>query len=87
MQGIVLKGSVACNGVSLTVADMGDRWFDVHIIPTTWTETTLSDVREGEAVNIETDILGKYVKRYLDGAGRAGRVDENTLRSAGFIQE
>ena len=66
---IVRKGSIAVNGVSLTVAGVDDRHFDVQIIPYTWEHTNLQGVRQGDLVNIECDILGKYVVRVAELAG------------------
>jgi riboflavin synthase len=71
---IVRKGSIAVDGISLTVAGVDDRRFDVQIIPYTWTHTNLQGVKSGEAVNIECDILGKYVARSLELASAATRV-------------
>ena len=68
---IVHKGSIAVNGVSLTVAGIDVRRFDVQIIPYTWTHTNLSALKAGELVNLECDILGKYVARALELAGGA----------------
>ncbi|MDY9921817.1 MAG: riboflavin synthase [Synergistota bacterium] len=65
LSGIVSKGSVAIDGISLTVIDVTTDTFSVGIIPTTISETTLSELREGDAVNIETDILGKYITKFL----------------------
>ena len=65
-RGIVSKGSVALDGVSLTVIDVGRDYFSVGLIPTTLTSCTLGDLRPGMSVNIETDILGKYVERLLN---------------------
>ena len=62
---VVHKGSIAVNGVSLTVAAVDDRRFHVQIIPYTWTHTNLHRVTAGELVNLECDILGKYVARGL----------------------
>jgi riboflavin synthase len=62
----VRKGSVAVEGVSLTVAGLGDRQFDVQIIPFTWTATTLGALRVGDKVNLECDMIGKYVVRALE---------------------
>jgi riboflavin synthase len=59
----IRKGSVAVDGVSLTVAGLDDRHFDVQIIPYTWTQTTLSRLKAGDRVNLECDVLGKYVAR------------------------
>jgi riboflavin synthase len=63
---LVPKGSVAVEGVSLTVVGIGDDGFDVALIPHTLASTTLGDLRGGERVNLEADVLGKYVKRYLE---------------------
>jgi riboflavin synthase len=62
-QYIVRKGSIAVNGISLTVAGVGERHVDVQIIPYTWEHTTLRVSKPGDLVNIECDILGKYVAR------------------------
>jgi riboflavin synthase len=64
------KGSVAVDGVSLTVAAVGGDWFEVAVIPATLEGTTLKDRRVGDLVNLETDVLAKYVRRAL-GEGRA----------------
>lgn len=62
---IVRKGSIAVNGVSLTVAGIDNERFDVQIIPYTWTHTNLHALKSGQAVNIECDILAKYVAKAL----------------------
>ncbi len=62
---LVDKGSVCVNGVSLTVVNPHDDLFSVAIIPYTWEHTNFKTLREGDAVNIEFDILGKYISRYL----------------------
>jgi len=59
----VPKGSVALNGVSLTVATLEETRFSVMIIPFTWDHTNLSDLRPGALVNLECDMVGKYVAR------------------------
>ena len=71
----VEKGSIAVDGVSLTVAALGERWFDVAVIPHTFTSTTLGARRPGDRVNIEVDVLGKYVERLL--AARLGETRES----------
>ncbi|MBQ3345648.1 MAG: riboflavin synthase [Synergistaceae bacterium] len=63
LRGIVEKGSVAVDGISLTVIDAGSESFSVGIIPATLEATTLGGVRAGGLINLETDILGKYVAR------------------------
>lgn len=66
---IVRKGSITVNGISLTVAGVGDRQFDVQIIPYTWEHTNLHLAKAGDVVNLESDILGKYVVRAAELAG------------------
>ena len=64
---LVEKGSIAINGISLTIADCGDdgSWFKVAVIPHTYKETNLCYLQPGDLVNIESDILGKYVDRLI----------------------
>jgi riboflavin synthase len=66
---IVRKGSIAIDGISLTVAGVDDKHFDVQIIPFTWTNTNLRAAKLHDVVNIECDILGKYVVRYAEVTG------------------
>ncbi len=61
----VEKGSVAVDGVSLTVAAVSGTGFEVALVPHTLAETTLSDLGPGDTVNLETDVLAKYVERLL----------------------
>ena len=58
---IVRKGSIAVDGISLTVLDVSDQWFEVQIIPYTWQNTNLQLAKVGESVNLECDIIGKHV--------------------------
>ncbi len=83
--GVVEKGSIAIDGISLTVSAVSDAGFEVNIIPFTWEHTSLRDRQEGDGVNLETDMLGKYVQRYLATAQSAGNVNMATLASAGFL--
>lgn len=62
---IVLKGSVAIEGVSLTIANVGKEWFEVAIIPTTEELTTLAQLAEGDQVNIETDIFARTIAHVI----------------------
>jgi riboflavin synthase len=62
---VAMKGSIAVDGISLTVAGLGDCWFEVAIIPHTWRETNLSDLKSGDRVNLEVDVLAKYVERLM----------------------
>ena len=63
---LVEKGSVAIDGVSLTVVGVSAAGFDVALVPHTLAVTTLGDLRPGHRVNLEVDVLGKYVKRYVE---------------------
>ena len=72
---IVPKGSIAVNGISLTIADC-DRagsWFTVAVIPVTYAETNLQDLQSGDWVNLEGDILGKYVEKLLGYSSSEGQ--------------
>ena len=62
----IRKGSIAVDGISLTVAGLGERQFDVMIIPFTWGSTTLKTLRKGDKVNLECDLIGKYVARAME---------------------
>jgi riboflavin synthase len=62
---VVDKGSVALNGVSLTVATLGDTWVEVSLIPETLERTNLGDAAPGDPLNVEVDIVAKYVERLL----------------------
>lgn len=80
----VLKGSVAVDGVSLTISAIGDDWIGVDLIPTTAAHTTLGAKRVGDTVNLEGDIVGKYIaKQCRQGAGSGG-LTEPDLIAAGF---
>ncbi|HOX37857.1 MAG TPA: riboflavin synthase [Candidatus Brocadiia bacterium] len=83
---MVPKGSVAIDGISLTLVDVGRDGFSVALIPTTLAHTTLGSKGERDKVNVETDILGKWIKRLLSGGGHEadGGVTMETLRRAGF---
>lgn len=77
----VLKGSVAVDGVSLTISALGDDWFCVDLIPETAKATTLGSKRPGAKVNLEGDIAGKYLSKAARGPG----LTEESLFRAGFI--
>lgn len=62
---LVFKGSVAVEGISLTIAGLTDDYFEIAIIPKTWELTNLSHLKPGDDVNIEVDVIGKYVERLL----------------------
>ena len=85
---LVEKGSVAVEGVSLTVSSIQGDEFQVAVIPYTTENTTLGRKRAGDRVNIEVDIIGKYVKRFLEKAqGGTGGIDEGFLAEHGFTPQ
>lgn len=75
---LVFKGSVTVEGISLTVAALTDEYFEIAIIPKTWALTNLSYLRAGDEVNLEADIIAKYVERILK-VGRQEQEDPSTL--------
>ena len=85
----VLKGSIAVNGVSLTVSGLGDDWLRVDVIPTTASGTNLGALRAGDRVNLESDVLGKYARRYAEGEFEDGSEDGGLtmemLEENGFV--
>jgi len=75
---MVYKGSIAIDGISLTVAELTDNGFIVHIIPHTIQETDMSEFKVGTKINLEADILGKHVQRILEfGGGQDYRLNLN----------
>ena len=78
----VLKGSIAVDGVSLTISAIGDVWIGVDLIPTTAAETILGTKKIGDKVNLEGDIVGKYIAK---NAAKTGGLTEEALQKAGFI--
>ncbi len=81
---MVLRGCVAVDGVSLTLAGVGEDFFTCAIIPTTLEETTLGFRKPGDKVNVETDVLAKIVARQIGGASRAAGITLERLRQFGF---
>ncbi|HEY0379854.1 MAG TPA: riboflavin synthase [Pyrinomonadaceae bacterium] len=69
---LVFKGSVAVEGISLTVAALTDEYFEIAIIPKTWATTNLSHLKPNDEVNLEADIIAKYVERILTVGGGGG---------------
>ncbi|MBT3191658.1 MAG: riboflavin synthase [Verrucomicrobia bacterium] len=83
--GIVEKGSISIDGISLTVSMVSADRFAVNIIPFSWDHTSLRERRAGDSVNLETDMFGKYVQRYLSSVPTSTGVDLASLASAGFL--
>lgn len=82
---VVYKGSITINGVSLTVANIVDNIVSVAIIPHTYNNTSLKDLKLGQDVNIETDILGKYVEKFLSAKDNKKGISMNFLQENGFV--
>ena len=84
---VVEKGSVAIDGISLTVAAVTDRDFSVSVIPHTAAQTVLGERAPGDLVNLEADMIGKYVEKLLSpipARGTAGGVTRDLLSRCGF---
>lgn len=82
LRGIVPKGSIAIDGISLTIVELRPHSFTVHIIPHTLANTSLKALKQGHPVNLETDIIGKYVQRYLERLQPAAGVTLEKLHAA-----
>jgi riboflavin synthase len=82
---MIPKGSVAIDGISLTIVDVTESRFSVALIPHTLDHSTLGDKRAGDPVNVESDVLGKYVRRFLEHGRNGGGVDMALLQRAGFV--
>lgn len=81
---VVKKGSITVNGISLTVAGINDNKFTVAVIPHTYESTSLKYLKQGDLVNIETDIIAKYVEKFLSTSDNKSRIDMDFLRENGF---
>ncbi len=87
---IAEKGSICINGVSLTVNEVDGAMFTVNIVPHTLQETTLGDMTAGTEVNLEVDLLARYMERLMKGeaaAHSAGAVTEELLQNSGFFNK
>lgn len=80
---VLAQGSIGINGISLTVSELGEESFKVSIIPTSLKETNLKNLRVGDLVNLETDLIGKYIKKYLD-EQNTSKIDRKFLTINGF---
>lgn len=80
---IAEKGSICIDGVSLTVNKVGERWFEVNIIPHTMQETIISEYLAGTIVNLEVDLIARYLERLLPGQDTG--ISRDTLAKHGYI--
>lgn len=82
---VVYKGSITVNGISLTVAKINGNKFSIAVIPHTYENTNLSLLKTGDYVNIETDILGKYVEKMLSARDNKNDISMEFLQENGFV--
>jgi riboflavin synthase len=82
---LINVGAVAVNGVSLTVAEFDDKTFTVSVIPHTWDATNFGKLAAGAKVNLEFDVLGKYVERILGLSKEDKGLTEGRLKELGFL--
>jgi riboflavin synthase len=80
----VNKGSVAVDGISLTVNEVDKKSFSVNLIPETQKRTTWGAIRAGDEINVEFDLIGKYILRYHEKQGRVSRLTVDSIRKMGF---
>jgi riboflavin synthase len=85
MRYVVEKGSIAIDGISLTIASEDEHGFTISIIPHTLEVTTLGLKKPGGSVNLEADIIGKYVEKFVNARRGSSGVTEDLLRQAGFM--
>jgi riboflavin synthase len=85
-QYFVYKGSVSVEGISLTIATLTDSYFEIAVIPKTWELTNFSTLKGGDAVNLEADVIAKYVERIMTyGKKETDSVTMEMLKDAGFV--
>ena len=82
---VAYKGSIAVNGISLTVAEKDDKIFSVVIIPSTLSNTNLKNLKQSDVVNIETDVLAKYIESLTISNNNNSNIDEKFLVENGFM--
>ncbi len=81
---VIKKGSIAINGVSLTVSEVFEKGFEVSLIPTTINNTNLKNLKIGDIVNIEYDLFGKYVQKILSSNKQKSKITLEFLKENGF---
>lgn len=84
---LIYKGSIAVEGISLTIAALADDWFEIAVIPKTWELTNLSSLKRDDEVNLETDMIAKYVERILgfSDARPGSTITRERLAELGFV--
>lgn len=88
-QYLVYKGSISVEGISLTIAELTDDYFEIAVIPKTWELTNLSTLKSGDEVNLEADVIAKYVERILlygRTQEKAESITMEKLKTLGFVK-
>ena len=84
---LVYKGSISVEGISLTIANLAENYFEVALIPKTWELTNLSTLKSGDVVNLEADVIAKYVERImLYGKEKSEGITVEKLSKLGFVK-
>ena len=81
---LIPKGSVSLDGISLTVVHVDEVMFDVSLIPHTMASTTLRDKKPGDTLNIECDLVAKYIEKFTGNSGSESRISREFLDKYGF---
>jgi len=81
---LIPKGSVSLDGISLTVVHVDEVMFDVSLIPHTMVATTLRDKKPGDTLNIECDLVAKYIEKFTGNSGSGSRISREFLDKYGF---
>ncbi len=81
---VVEEGSITVDGISLTIARIDEARIGLSIIPHTWKNTTLSEVKIGQKVNIETDVLAKYIEKMLINSGKEKKYSKKWFEELGY---
>ena len=84
---LIYKGSISVEGISLTIANLKDDYFEIAVIPKTWELTNLSSLKNGDQVNLEVDMIAKYVERILlhaEGRENTGSLTIEKLKNLGY---
>ncbi len=81
---VIDKGSVALDGISLTIIEVTEDGFTVNLIPETQQRTTWRDIKVGDDINVEFDMVGKYILRFLEARERPGKLTIDAMRKMGY---
>lgn len=82
---VIREGSIAINGISLTIADITENLIKISIIPHTWDSTTLKYKKENDMVNIEVDLIAKYIEKFVSkNIVNKKSINENLLKNLGY---